>query len=626
MRRILLYLYSIVVIHAMTPSKVFDIWTDMFRPLPRSPKEGFLPDYTPLDQEEFDFIVVGAGSAGCVLANRLTEVKKWRVLLLEAGGNENFFSDIPIFAAFLSLTPMNWGYTSEPQEKACKDLRGKVCFLPRGKVLGGSSVLNFLIYQRGHPDDYNDWARMGNEGWSYSEVLPYFKKSENIRIPELMNSSYHGRGGYLDIDYAPYRSPLESIFRRAGEELGYEWSDPNGENVIGFSKPQATMRKGRRCSTSKAFLEPIRFRPNLKVSKFSIVTKLLINPYTKTANGVEFIKNNKRYRVRARLEVVLAAGTIGSAQILMVSGVGPTAHLQEMGITPVLDLPVGYNLQDHITFSGNAFIVNDSRLCVNDLTAASPLSAVAYMAGTGPLTLPGGAAGMGFTRTRFSEDHAADRPDIEIVMGAGSLAGDMLGVLRGLLGVTDEWFWKVYGSLPVQMRQSTFAMNPVLIRPRSVGRLTLRSARYSDPPRIQPNYFHHPDDMNALREGVRLTESIIKTKAFQRYGTKLHDTPFPGCEHLHFDSDDYWECAIMQTSITLDHQVGTCKMAPAGDPTGVVSPRLLVHGIRGLRVADASIIPRIPAAHTHAPVVMIAEKAADMIKQDWGFGDNMWSP
>lgn len=275
-------------------AQVFDFWTNLFRPLPRNTNEGFLPDYTPENNEEFDFVVVGAGSAGCVIANRLTEISQWRVLLIEAGGNENFFSDVPIFASFISITPMNWGYTSEPEAKACKDLRGNVCYLPRGKVLGGSSVLNFLIYQRGHPDDYNDWVRMGNEGWSYSEILPYFKKSENIKINELKNSSYHGRGGYLDIDYAPYRSPLETAFKNAGQELGYEWRDPNGKKVIGFSKPQATMRNGRRCSTSKAFLEPIRFRPNLKVTKYSTVTKILIDPSTKTAYGVEFQKGNKR--------------------------------------------------------------------------------------------------------------------------------------------------------------------------------------------------------------------------------------------------------------------------------------------------------------------------------------------
>ncbi|KAI5642505.1 GMC oxidoreductase domain-containing protein [Phthorimaea operculella] len=417
-------------------NRFFDFWTDIFRPLPRNPKEGFLPDYTPKENEEFDFIVVGAGSAGCVIANRLTEISQWKVLLIEAGGNENFFSDIPIFASFMSITPMNWGYNSEPEARACKDLRGNVCFLPRGKVLGGSSVLNFLIYQRGHPEDYNDWARMGNDGWSYSEVLPYFKKSENIKINDLKNSSFHGRGGYLDIDYSPFWSPLESAFKKAGQELGYKWRDPNaGEDVIGFSKPQATMRNGRRCSSAKAFLEPIRFRPNFKVTKFSTVTKLLINPNTKIVYGVEFIKRNKRIRVKARREVVLSAGTIGSAQILMLSGVGPAKHLQEVGIAPLVDLPVGYNLQDHVTFSGNAFIVNDSRMCVNDITAASPISATSYLFGRGPLTLPGGAAGLAFTRTRFAnDDHAATRPDIELVMGAGSLAGDFLGILRSLLG------------------------------------------------------------------------------------------------------------------------------------------------------------------------------------------------
>lgn len=287
-----IFMSIIAINNAQSLPQFFDYWTDLFRA--RNPSEGFLPDYTPYDKEKFDFIVVGGGSAGCVLANRLSEVPEWNVLLLEAGGNENYFSDIPIFAPFLSLTPMNWGYNSEPERKACRDLRGKVCFMPRGKVLGGSSVLNFLIYQRGHPEDYNDWARMGNDGWNYSNVLSYFKKSENVKITQLRNSTYHGVGGYLDIDYSPFSSPLERIFRKAGEELGYRWKDPNDDTVIGFSKVQATLRDGRRCSTSKAFLEPARFRPNLKVSKFSTVTRILIDADSKTAYGVEFIKNKKR--------------------------------------------------------------------------------------------------------------------------------------------------------------------------------------------------------------------------------------------------------------------------------------------------------------------------------------------
>ncbi|XP_068628692.1 glucose dehydrogenase [FAD, quinone]-like isoform X2 [Battus philenor] len=549
---------TLCVASAQEFTNLFDFWTNLFRPIPRNPKEGFVPDYNPKDLEEFDFIIVGAGSAGCVLANRLTEVYHWKVLVLEAGGNENFFSDVPIFAPFLSLTPMNWGYNSEHEQKACKDLRGKVCFMPRGKVLGGSSVLNFLIYQRGHPEDYNDWARMGNVGWSYQEILPYFKKSENIRIDELKNSTYHGTGGYLDIDYATFSSPLQTAFKEAGEELGFEWNDPNGEKVIGFSKPQATIRKGRRCSTSKAFLEPVRFRKNLKISKYSTVIKLLIVPTTKKVFGVELIKGGERRRVIARREVILAAGTIGSAQLLMLSGIGPEEHLTEVGIKTIVNLPVGYNLQDHVTFSGNAFIVNDSNLCVNDLTAASPLSAAAYLAGKGPLTIPGGATGLAFTRTSVASDLSEGRPDIELVMGAGSLAGDFLGILRSLLGITDQWYWKVYGTLPPDVKQRTFAMNPVLIRPRSIGRLKLRSSRFSDHPKIHPNYFDHPDDIRALREGVRLVQKVIATNPFQRFATRIHDVPFPGCEEFLFDTDDYWECAIMQTSITLDHQSIMC--------------------------------------------------------------------
>ncbi|XP_039745039.1 glucose dehydrogenase [FAD, quinone]-like [Pararge aegeria] len=617
--RILICTYILLSISGASLERfnIFDFWTNLFRPLPLNENEGFVPDYSPKDGQEYDFIIVGAGSAGCVLANRLSEVPQWKVLLLESGGNENYFSDIPIFAPFLSITPMNWGYTSQPEQKACRDLRGHVCYLPRGKVLGGSSVLNFLIYQRGHPEDYNDWVRMGNNGWSYKEVLPYFKKSENIRIDKLRNSTYHGSGGYLDIDYAPYNSPLNYAFKEAGEELGYEWNDPNGDNVIGFSKPQATMRNGRRCSSSKAFLEPVRFRRNLKVSKHSTVIRIIIDPSTNVAKGVEFIKNNKRRKVYARREVILSAGSIGSAQLLMLSGVGPEDHLRELGINNLVNLPVGYNLQDHVTFSGNAFILNTSGLCVNDILAASPASAVAYMTGQGPLTIPGGAAGLAFTQTKYALDLAKGRPDIELVMGAGSLAGDLLGIIRSMLGVTDNWYREVYGSLPLEDRQRSFALNPILIRPRSVGRVTLRSANFSDQPKIRPNYFEHPDDLQAIKEGVRFAQRVINTKAFQRYGTKLHNTPFPNCEGFLFNSEAYWECAIMQTSITLDHQVGTCKMGPAGDHTAVVSPRLLVHGIQRLRVADASIMPRIPASHTHAPVVMIAEKASDLIKEDW---------
>lgn len=292
--RWLIFCWSIAVVSSVERYQFLDFWTDLFRAVPLNPHEGFVIDYDVAPKEEFDFIVIGAGSAGCVIANRLTEISHWKVLLIEGGGNENFFTDVPIFAPFHSLTNMNWGYNSEPEPKACKDLRGKVCFMPRGKVLGGSSVLNFLIYQRGHPDDFNDWVKMGNEGWSYEDVLPYFKKSERIGIPELMNSSYHGHSGYMNIEYAPFRPPLESVFKKAGEELGYHWRDPNGEEVIGFSKPQATMRKGRRCSSSKAFLEPIRNRSNLKVSKYSTVTKVLIDHISKTAYGVEFLKQGRR--------------------------------------------------------------------------------------------------------------------------------------------------------------------------------------------------------------------------------------------------------------------------------------------------------------------------------------------
>ncbi|KAH0817401.1 hypothetical protein GEV33_005390 [Tenebrio molitor] len=299
---------------------------------------------------EYDFVVVGGGSAGAVVASRLSEISNWTVLLLEAGGDENEISDIPAMSGYTQMSQFDWMYQTSPpgDSQYCLAMIGDRCNWPRGKVLGGSSVLNAMIYVRGNKHDYDQWESLGNPGWSYNDVLPYFMKSEDNRNPYLAKTNYHNKGGYLTVQESPWRTPLSIAFLQAGKELGYEIRDCNGEKQTGFMLSQGTIRRGSRCSTAKAFLRPVRTRPNLHIAMYSQTTKVMIDPKTKTAYGVKFVRNNRPQTVRARREVILSAGAIGTPHLLMLSGVGEKSHLESFKIPVMSDLKVGYNLQDHI--------------------------------------------------------------------------------------------------------------------------------------------------------------------------------------------------------------------------------------------------------------------------------------
>lgn len=472
-------------------------------------------------------------------------------------------------------------------------------------------MLNSMIQTRCNKKDYDLWAKLGNPGWSYEEVLPYFKKSEDMRIREYAaDTAHHSTGGYLTISSNAYRTPLARAFLEAGQELGYRVSDHDGAHQIGFSYIQTTVRNGSRLSASKAFLHPIRRRRNLHVKKFSQVTKVLIDPKTMRAWGVEFARNDRRYVVRARKEIVLSAGAINTPQILMLSGVGPMTHLQRLGIPVLRDLRVGYNLQDHQAVGGVVFTVNES-VALKFERVLNVETVIAFADHRrGPLAIPNAEA-IAFLETRANVPPHLDYPDVELLFVGGSYASNPFN--KAAFGISDRLWSAVYQPLA---DADTWTVFPMIMRPKSRGRVWLRSADPFDKPVIRPNYFAVEDDLRTMVRGIKAAIAVANTEAMRQFGSRFHRIPIPGCSRHAFMSDDYWRCQAMHVTNTIYHLCGTCKMGPAGDPTAVVDARLRVHGLRGLRVADASIMPLIPTGHINAPTVMIGEKVSDMIKED----------
>jgi len=575
------------------------------------------PENRPIDRRhlysEYDFIIIGSGSAGAVVANRLSEITEWNVLLLEAGPDENEITDVPSVAAYLQLSKLDWKYKTEPTGQACLAMKGGRCNWPRGKVLGGSSTLNYMLYVRGNKHDYDHWESIGNSGWGYDQALYYFKKSEDNRNPYLQKSPYHATGGYLTVQESPWKTPLVVAFVQAGVEIGYENRDINGEQQTGFMISQGTIRRESRCSTAKAFLRPIRLRRNIHIAMNSYVTKIVIDPLTRRATGVEFIRNGHKQIVKARKEIILSAGAINSPQILMLSGIGPKEHLQHIGIPVIKNLSVGDNLQDHIGMGGLTFLIDKPVAIVQDRFPAAPMTMYYVIDGKGPLTTLGGVEGYAFINTIYA-NHSIDYPDIQLHMAPASINSDKGVQVRKVLGLTDEVYDTVYK--PINNRDA-WSIIPLLLRPKSRGTVRLRNSNPFYKPIINANYFSDPMDIATLVEGAKLAVQISEAKVFQQFGSRLHRIKLPGCKHLKFGSDAYWECHIRHISMTIYHPVGTAKMGPPSDPTAVVDPRLKVYGIMGLRVIDASIMPTICSGNTNVPVIMIGEKGADLIKEDW---------
>ena len=520
----------------------------------------------------YDYIVVGAGSAGCVLAARLTENPQARVLLLEAGGPDSA-KEVQIPAAFSRLfkTSVDWNCSTEEEPH----LNGRRLYWPRGKMLGGSSSMNAMIYMRGNHLDYDHWKNLGNDGWGFRDVLPYFKKSEN---QERGASEYHGSGGPLNVSDLRYVNTLTRAFLGAAEEIGIRANpDFNAATQEGAGLNQVTQKNGRRHSAADAYLRPALGRSNLHVVTRANATRVLLQ--RSRATGVAYLRDGVACEARAASEVILAAGTIHSAQLLLISGIGPADELKCAGIRPLHDLPgVGKNLQDHP-------MVSVGYLCkqpVSLATAETLPNFLRYLLlKRGPLVSNVAEAGI-FWRTR----DGLQVPDMQLLFGPA--------------------YYRNHGL--EKSKQHAFGFGPTLITPESRGSVTLRSAGPFEAPAIRANYLSHDSEMRTMIQGVRLSRELAHTKAFEPFrGEELH----PGvCA-----TTDEQIAAFLRAEIqTLYHPVGTCKMG--SDPLAVVDARLRIHGIEGLRVVDASIMPRVTAGNTNAPTIMIAEKAADMIREE----------
>lgn len=522
----------------------------------------------------YDFIIVGGGSAGCVLANRLTEDPRNRVALLEAGGRDrNPLIRVPILAGLLYTMPsLNWGYETEPQAH----LGNRMVSWPRGKVLGGSSSINGMVYIRGHPRDYDEWREAGLEGWAYADVLPYFKRSE---AHDSRADSFHGRDGPMGVGTSVAGHPLYEAFFEAGRQAAHpETEDFNGMEQEGFGRHDFTIRGGRRESTGRVFLRPAMRRRNLTVVVKAQATRVLFDG--KRAGGVEYVHGGKTKTVRANREVILAGGAVNSPALLQLSGIGDGGALQRLGISVIADLPgVGQNLQDHL----GVYVQHE---CLQPITLYGlfrPDRAVlavsrAYLMGRGPgasVPLAGGA----YLHTRPE----IERPDIKCVLIPGlSLETSRAG--QGRHG---------------------FQIAVHQLRPESRGFIALPSADPGEKPLIQPNYLAAPTDIQTLRDAVTIVRSLLARPSFDPFrGREIA----PGGDVRTDTEIDTW---IRGNARTVFHPVGTCKMGT--DVSAVVDGSLRVRDVDGLRVVDASVMPRIPGGNTNAPTIMIAEKAADMI-------------
>ncbi|CAH4029669.1 unnamed protein product [Pieris brassicae] len=556
-----------------------------------------------LFNESYDFIIVGAGSSGCVVAEGLSKNPKWRVLLLEAGGEEPIVTIIPGLTSALIGSSSDWQFTTEPNGKSCLANNGR-CLWPRGKGMGGSSSINSMSYIRGNRGDYDHWAELGNVGWGYDEVLPYFKKSERNLEPEVVEPYYHGFNGEQPVARYPYIDQPSKMLTAAFIERGLPLIDYNGAEQEGVNQAQAFVSNGRRRSANKAFIEPIRNKTkNLVIKINSKATKILIK--NMKAYGIEYENNGTVFTALASKEVIISAGAINSPQLLMWSGIGLKDQLESVGIPVMKNLSVGKNLHDHVTFDGifialpnktatrvsneevfeyveNFFVMDPKE---NPLSGNGPLNTIAFLKSKADLRYP----------------------DVQYQVGGIHSWRELLANLSSYLKVQI---------LPTPFYDGLSPRTQNL-QPISRGDLQLNPKDIYGYPLINPNYFGDEEDLLTLLRGVDFILSLRDTEAFKESGAYFIEIPLPPCDKYKWGTKEYFICLMKTFTGSTYHPVGTCKMGPEYDSEAVVDSKLKVYGVDRLRVIDGSIMPRAPSGNTNAACLLIGELGAEFIINYW---------
>ncbi|OQR69920.1 glucose dehydrogenase-like [Tropilaelaps mercedesae] len=550
----------------------------------------------------YDFIIVGAGSAGCRVAEKLSAIQDVSVLLLEAGGSPPDFTAIPLLTQLSFTTDNVQRYRVEPMKNAFITKVNQPQSIVTGRVLGGGSSINLMNYERGAKHDYDVWATMyGALGWTGEEMFKYFRADENNGDYGLSDEA-HGRQGSLQVT-SSYDTNILRGFFAASKEKGYPVRDTGDGDVEGAYRMQATIGlNGHRSSAFTAFLQPhLGIRKNLYVATGAFVTKIVFekttDPNVTIANAVEFVMDGIRHTICARKEIILSAGAIESPHILMLSGVGPKEHLKEMQINVVSDLPVGLNLQNHIAVRGIDGAINETTFLeipsINDMKGLMEW----YKFGKGPFTSPYGThLGVGF----FKMNDTDPTPDIEIM-------------LQGLRDEAPPCTGQDGKVSPVN-----FSLLTILMRPKSRGSVRLRNSDARVPPIIDLKYFDNPDDIEILAKGAKFAAELLETKAFAHMGVSHASTTVAACKDKELHSLDYWRCVVTVNTASMGHPAGSCRMGAEERRDTVVDHKLRVKGVKGLRVADCSVMPRLPTGHTNAPAIAIGARAGDLILKQHG--------
>ncbi|XP_056635705.1 glucose dehydrogenase [FAD, quinone]-like isoform X1 [Diorhabda sublineata] len=550
------------------------------------------------DYGTYDFIIIGAGASGTVLANRLSEITSWKILLIEAGDfSDGGLINIPAYFDYHIKSKYNWAYTSVPQKNSCLGNRNKSCLISSGKGVGGGTLINGFIYCRGPREQYNELAKVINDpSWNYDNLLQYFKKTEyfewtNRDIP--INISYHGQVGLLTVQDGIFDEKYATLFFEANKELGYSPIDYNGPDMIGSTIIQKFTKFGKRQDFGNVFISPFLGRSSLEVTTRSYVIKIEINNVTKIAESVLFTKDGKIYRAKASKEILLSGGTIASPKILMLSGIGPKNHLEALGIDVIQNLEVGNRYKDHVIVP--IPLSTDLKLQEKPF----PVKLAQFLRGYGDLTSPTCSNNLGFFQIN---KNISKIPDFEIFSYVGqNLTATMQPEVQPVKNTNIFFSLLYFGS-------------------KSTGTLRLKSNNPYDYPLIDPNLLSdsNNEDIDGLYRSLKYVFKLVDTKPYKKYNLKFLDDRPPKCAVYQYNSKDYWQCYLKQGSINGLHMTGTCVMGT--DPTegAVIDSNLKVFGIKNLRVVDSSIFPEPIVGHSTIPCATVAEKISDVIKIDYG--------